>query len=124
MKTSRHPSSRKVFGLRSVCMAALTVAMLCGAGFAPAPAARAAGHRCHSPMLYEPRSGGYALIIDDLRVRRVSCRLAVKVGGAYTARDPMPAGWRCGVSSVDYRTYCAFMGSRRRFNFNFEGDAG
>jgi hypothetical protein len=75
-------------------------------------------------MLYEPHSGGYALIIDDLRVRRVPCRLAVKVGGAYMARDPMPAGWRCAVSSVDHRTYCAFKGSRRRFVFNFEGDAG
>jgi hypothetical protein len=91
-----------------------------------APPAGAHGrlHHCRSPLVYAPKSGGYGLILDDLQVARVACRRAVKIGGAYTAGEPMPTGWHCAFSKSDSRTRCGFKRSRRRFSFLFEGDAG
>ena len=71
---------------------------------------------------YNPKGGGYALILEQLRVHRVSCIRAAKIGGASIVGDPMPRGWKCktGYSA----TSCHNHGGKRRFKFVFGGDAG
>lgn len=80
--------------------------------------------KCRSPLIYAPRNGGPGLIILHLRVHGVSCGRALKVGGAYSAGDPTPAGWSCRYSTSGSWTSCRYKESARRFKFAFGGDAG
>ncbi len=83
-------------------------------------ARRSAARDC-GPLGYAPKNGGYSLIIEDMRVWRIGCAKAARLGGAYLAGDPVPASWRC---QQGVRTACRYRHSRRRFSFIFGGDAG
>jgi hypothetical protein len=89
------------------------------------PLASASSYRlCRQPLGYAPKNGGYALIIEQMRVQRITCRRAAKIGGAYYAGDPVPPGWSCSYSEADYLTHCRYRSSRHAFRFAFGGDAG
>ena len=81
-------------------------------------------HSCKERFyLYEPRSGGYALIIEKLHVQRIACKKAANIGGAYIARDYIPVGWHCATNRRG-TTACHYKHSRHKFRFVFGGDAG
>lgn len=77
--------------------------------------------RC-GERVYAPKSGGFGLILERVRAHRISCAGAARIGGAYYAGDPIPAGWRCATSDAEYWTACVH--GRRRLRFFFGGDAG
>jgi len=83
--------------------------------------AQASSAKNCGPLGYAPKNGGYSLIIGDMRVRRIGCAKSARIGGAYLAGAPVPAGWRC---QQGLRTACRYRHSQRRFSFVFEGDAG
>lgn len=70
---------------------------------------------------YAPKNGGYGLMFVKVRVRGVSCGRGVKLIGAYTASEPLPAGWTC-RDSRSGRTKCSR--GRRYASGVFNGDAG
>jgi hypothetical protein len=81
--------------------------------------------KCRSPLIYAPKDGGWGLIIVFLRVHGVSCGRALKIGGAYSAGDPMPSHWSCQYLTIPGSwTSCRYKLSKRRFKFVFDGDAG
>jgi hypothetical protein len=81
--------------------------------------------KCDSPLGYGPKGGGWALILDFMRVRGVSCRRAAKIGGAFIARDPIPPGWHCHyLEDPAGWTSCRYRHSTRLLKFAFGGDAG
>lgn len=99
----------------------VAIVALVFAGFGALPATSSAGASCKSPLLYPPRSGGFALIIFELRVSRVSCRQGLKVAGAYSAGEKMPRGWRC-QRRKSGRIAC--RRDKARLSYYFGGDAG
>lgn len=74
----------------------LAAVMIVGLASAPEAGATSA---CKRERLYVPRSGGHALIISRLRVSRITCAGAVRVAGAHSAGEPLPAKWRCRESN-------------------------
>ncbi|HEX6688497.1 MAG TPA: hypothetical protein VF085_07510 [Solirubrobacterales bacterium] len=92
------------------------------AGSSSAPVASASSLKaCKRPLGYAPKNGGFGLIIEKMHVQRIGCEKAAMIGGAYIAGDPVPAGWHCRQAT---RTSCRYRHSRRKFRFQFGGDAG
>jgi hypothetical protein len=82
----------------------------------PAPRTIACGDR-----FFRPSGGGFALLVNDLRARRVSCARALTIAGTHTLGAALPAGWRCRAAGAA-RSVC----TRRRayVSYVFGGDAG
>jgi len=100
-----------------VVIAALCAVLLILAIASPPASARA----CRSTLLYPPANGGHALIIEKLRVRRVSCRAATRIAGRYVVGERLPRGWRCRVRG-QRPTVC--RRGKRSLTYFFGGDAG
>jgi hypothetical protein len=84
--------------------------------------ARRAGS-CRDGLLYAPRNGGFALIVDDLRVHGISCRRGLGIAGASAAGEPLPGAWTCHYDSERLLTACR-RDRRHSLTYVFGGDAG
>lgn len=76
---------------------------------------------CRSPSLYPPKNGGFALIIEHLKVKGVTCARGVTIAGAHSAGDASPSGWKCRDHGIK-PTVC--MRARARVTYVSGGDAG
>jgi hypothetical protein len=103
--------------LLALAAVATTTLLLVVAGPAGA-ATRSCGSR---ERLYAPKAGGFALIISRLRVSRITCVRAVKIAGAASGGEGLPAGWHC-HSAPGGRSVCSWR--RVVVSWIFGGDAG
>jgi hypothetical protein len=88
--------------------------------FSQAKASIAARRVCSRETTVEPSTGGYAIIIDNLRVSRISCAAGLKVAGRDAGRGRSPGGWNC---STRFPTTTCRRG-QQRVQFSLGGDAG
>lgn len=104
--------------LHAACLAVVvsaTVAALTATSVAVA--STACGQR-----FYNPKSGGYAIILANVRATGVSCAKAARIAGAHMAQERKPSGWRCSTAENGGRTIC--RKGAARVAFTFDGTAG